>query len=397
MTTKIGIATIHGKTNYGGALQEFALQRVIREMGYDPETVNFSIPILRWYDWFFRRLFTPAAYIRVLKKRRFCRRYRRELEEAPKRFRAFYQNGRSLSRRYEEVSDLRAAAPEYAACVTGSDQVWNPRLLWAKEYYMLGFMPEEKRISYAASMGVNQLHAKLASACEEYLRNFAAISVRESNQVRLLGDILHRPVVQVLDPTLLLNAATWLEWLAPFVVDTVKFLPKEPYIFCYAIIGWRGDVVTRKALRAARKLADAMNVRVYAPIMRFNEGPVVVEEGVTPLFGIGPAEFVHLIHGAKAVVSNSFHATAFSINFRKPFLIQSDSDNEYMTMNARFSSILEMFQLSERMISSPENVKPQDLEMDYSHVDAIQSQWQEKSLNFLREALEKCTRNSHQE
>ena len=66
-------------------------------------------------------------------------------------------------------------------------------------------------------------------------------------------------------------------------------------------------------------------------------------------------EFVNLILNAEAVVSNSFHATAFAIIFHKEFFVIERKER----INTRVNDLLKVFGVEDRKMDHVKNCRQQ--------------------------------------
>lgn len=101
---------------------------------------------------------------------------------------------------------------------------------------------------------------------------------------------------------------------------------------------------------------------------------------------VGPTEFLGLFKNARYVVTNSFHGTAFSINFNKDFFMELLPEEQ--KVNSRLTNILNVFNLRSRQIVDGENAYI-DQPVNYEEVNKILKQEREKSLNCLQDILGK--------
>ena len=108
-------------------------------------------------------------------------------------------------------------------------------------------------------------------------------------------------------------------------------------------------------------------------------------DGIEHLYEVGPEEWVGLIMNASYMVTDSFHGTAFSINFNIPFTtLLNPSSN----MNSRALSILEITKLQNRIIyDNGDNLVPSELSIDFARVNEIIDKWRVSSSEYLYDAL----------
>lgn len=217
---RIGIITIHNSPNYGACLQSYALYKYINMNGGDVEIIDLHRPIE------FDDYIPSAKYVRCRKPimtwkmriKRMLGLYKVNVDAnkyspfALKKFENF-NSEISLSKPYRSIDELYANPPKYDLYITGSDQVWNPTQNYCLEPYFLTFVAEGqgKKISYASSIGINDLTIKEKSLFKKWLSSYDAISIREKQGKVLLQSFINRDIKQVPDPTFLLSMDFWRE------------------------------------------------------------------------------------------------------------------------------------------------------------------------------------------
>lgn len=310
---KIGIITIQKCDNFGADLQAYALGAKLRSLGYDAENIDYLFYKHPRHKktCASRPSFKLSAINRLkewlLPKINAVRGLRRRGDEAARcaKFAAFFEANVRASRSYRTIDDLYANPPKYDVYVTGSDQVWNPRMGSSIEPYFLTFAPKgARKISYASSFGVSSLPPSAYCKYSQWLEEYAAISTREDVGAKIVGKFVNcHPAQAVLDPTLLLTGDEWSQVAA-------DESGKGDYLLVYDLSVCPG------LWKLAKRWAKDLGVG----IKRICRGVGCEKiEGVENVEAVGPAEFVGLIANAKAVVTTSFHGAAFSVNFQKPF------------------------------------------------------------------------------
>lgn len=375
----VGIVTIFDCDNYGAELQAYALPRALRARGFDARLIDYPF----YKSPRFRRtpLAVPAlplSLLNALKERAMaCRRacLRRLAGKAVRRrddaFAAFREaiprTGAFLS-----FDDLLRAPPAFDAYLTGSDQVWNPRMGATLRPYFLDFLPEgARRLAYAASFGVPTLPPPAEAQYRRWLSRYEAVGCREASGVALMGRLCPSvPTAQVLDPTLLLTARDWRAVAAP--PDAAR-----PYLLVYELVRAPG------LWPLARRWAAALGLDVLRLCGAPWERP---RPGVRAVADAGPADFVGLFAGASAVLTTSFHGTAFSLLFSKPFYSVIPAG---MANAGRQRSLLEAVGLGDRLIPEREAAAFRPGEgPDWERVGARLEAARADSLAFLARALE---------
>lgn len=378
---RIGIITILKVNNYGAELQAYATQAVLKGMGYDAEIIDYlfyknpgyvntphSAPLFHFP---FKKRIAEYLYPVICKLKNALNRdalKRREI-----RFAEFHKKNSSLSSTYKSIDELYAANLNYDVFLTGSDQVWNPGIYSSLSPYFLDFAPRgHRRVAYASSFGVSKIPVYAQKIYAKYLQTYHAIGVREKNAVELVKNIANKDAQWVLDPTMLLNADEWLKVSSP--IETFK----EPYILLYELTPCR---YIRQLAEHIRSLQRWKIVRICKNASIEDKDPSIMN-----IIDAGPSEFLDLFSKASLVITNSFHGTAFSINFSRPFytILPLRKQN-----NSRQRSLLELFGLTKRLLVEGDDFPEEnDLTIDYTNVNEILELERKKSIHFLKDAID---------
>lgn len=354
---KIGILTQHFLLNYGGIIQNFALQQVLLELGHEPLTFEHDTCYSRT-----RWLLRTAKQIlktRSLKGLPVYPTYQGRIGN--KNFIKFVlKNIRSVTVK-DFTPDL---TQKYGldAYIVGSDQVWRPAFNLGPRLgnMFLDFAGDDvKKISYAASFGCKEWEytEEQEWMCGKLAKRFEAISVREASGVDLCKEHFGVDATLMLDPTLLLNKEDY----GKVCHDVPK---KEKHIFVYSL------VVSEGVLAVAEKVAEAMGLSI---IVKQAGRKVKKEDTIEDWF----AEF----RDADYVVTDSFHGMVFSIIFNKPFSIVMNPSGG----NDRYLSLLSQLGLMERIVS--DELQPVFSAIDWSDVNHRLTELRKASFEFLKTNL----------
>ena len=332
--SRIGILTFLHNGNYGSSLQAYALQRVLREMGYECEHIDYLpdntekiINMLRCGN-------NPKLLLEGYRKRS-IRKEQTGLQEKDRQILGFYEREMKLSRRCSNHRDLKSISREYDILICGSDQIWNP--VWMNPAYFLDFAEEDKkRIAYAASLGINRVPGrKKQRMIRRRLRLFDAVSVREEEGARILVSVTgNRPPVMP-DPVCLLSREEWLPlagntetWLKT-AGNTEKF---PPYLLCYFI----GN--NPKYWERVNGIRRQTGLKVYViPV----SADSYEQQDCFLLDGAGPEEFLCAVRHASILCTDSFHGLAFGTIFGvKVELIPRDREGARDSKNSRTENFI---------------------------------------------------------
>lgn len=368
----IGTITFHRTINYGGVLQAYALQKILSNMGHNSEIIDYCDPLVgmpplslfrkvRYFVWhgIVKRLLVGMG--RQRKTAEFCRNY---LQVSTKK--------------YFCSEALHADPPIYDAYITGSDQIWNPNINNNDSSCFLTFAPSGKRrISYAASFGVSQIRDEFIGDYRAGLNQIHALSTRELEGKQIIDKLTGRNAEITLDPTLLLSQDQWRKIAVPYESS-------RPYILCYYM---PGDIIVNKSITAlARQVSASTGWRV---ICIGQKEYMKLHPLHHSIFNAGPAEYLGLFQNASFIITNSFHGTAFSINYRKPFLVPMNNNlHPEKSLTSRITTLLNTLKLEHRLIPAGETLPVEGmLSLDYRTAEVILQREKQKSISFLTDAL----------
>ena len=373
---RIAIITLPLHGNYGGTLQNYALQTVLKRMGHTVETVAFPRELKQplWRK--------PLAYgKRFIKKFVFRKNVHIFYEQwynatQPLLLRNVWKfvDNQIVTRTVSRFTNIHEG--DYDAFVVGSDQIWRPiysykpitdaYLSFAKDW------KDVRRIAYAISFGTAEWEYTpgQTAQCAALVRLFDGVSVREDSAVKLCKEHFHCEAVHVLDPTLLLSAEDYVALFSDKLSE-----PPRGQLLTYIL-----DETPEKN-HIVQKLAGHYHYQPYRANSRFEDGDAPLEERVQP----SVEQWLKDFYDAKFVVTDSFHATVFSILFGKPFIVIANKARGL----SRIESLLKMFGLEKHIVYGEAEL---DVSLDYAlnrqQLQARLQTWREESLGFLRNSLE---------
>lgn len=371
---RIGLVTWLGGGNYGTSLQAYALYKFLEKKGYDVSLIDYFN-----YQHFglksrLKALLKSIGVFRLIEDYKIAKKY--DPLKYRKLFKFLRENIRQAhvinKRQYKELVD-----DTDVFCV-GSDQVWNAYFHF-NPFYFLNFAQDDKRISYASSMGTKDFPKQYQEEIKGLLNEFEHVSLREETGRKAVSELTGRKDVKtVLDPTFLLQPSDWED-----VADKATFeieLPKI-YILCY-LIGNNDNYI--KQVEKVKKLSSTKNIIVIPA----EENPNFKIQGATEYRFASVPEFIWLLSHAETVVTDSFHATAISLNLHKDFIeFLRFKDTEKGSQNSRIYDILDTFGLQDRFYSD-DNMswsKP----IDFSKPAMILKNLRKDSIDWLINAIEK--------
>lgn len=357
---KIGILTFHSANNYGAVLQAMSLQNQLLNVGAEVSIINY------------RPKFIQDEYAILSHKKLTVKNRILDLAKVPDGIRrnVLFEKFRRVSLHETEkihcAEDMQNLCKSYERIIVGSDQIWNFDITKGDCCYFLDCVDKPlKKFSYAASTGDYEFSKDEAERIKNLLADFDGITVREDKTRILLGEKMRIPdVMTVLDPVFLTDRDEWL---------MLAKKPKEDHYILYFQMG-----VSPKAnpsIEFAKKLSEENGIPLLyiSDQERWYKHRDIKHVGV-----VDPAQFLGYIANAKYVVTNSFHATAFSIILNVPFFVEIN-----IARSDRIKNLLTMFKLEQRGLKS--GVLEKDYGMiDWCQVNHVIDDHKRKAFQFLK-------------
>lgn len=350
----IAIVTCIGKSNFGNRLQNYALQKVLEDLGHNVEILD-NISYLNNIDNYDENYKEYLEYKKEKEKRDYSNRFR---------IAYFEEFDKNVKFKDGMVTALNLANTGYDYYVVGSDQVWNPHHGKLKDLDLLVGIDNDKRISYAASIGIDELPEEVKEKAKEEWLKFKAISVREDKGKEIIEKLTGRNDVQVsLDPTMLLSSEEWSK-----LAKKPKQLKIDKYILNYFL----GELSAERKSEIER-------------IAKENDCEIInILDKNGPYYETGPSEFLYLEQNAFLICTDSFHSSVFSILFDRPFIVFNREDIN-KSMNSRIDTLINTFKLSNRNYEG--KITVDNLKHDYSEAFKILENKRREAKEYLEKAL----------
>ena len=365
---KICTLTTYDVYNYGASLQAYALQTYLGQQGHDVEVIRYQPDYLaRKYDY---RWVNPESKMSRWAVTRFVYRIAKYIQRQTTlgRKRMFdhfnHQVLKETKQEYRTFEELCKNPPPADAYICGSDQIWNVFYEAGRDpAFYLEFAPQgTKKASYAASFSYLDIDEENRQRIAKSLKTFDAVSVREFHGLEILKSMGIQGT-WVLDPVFLLSVQQWHEFAKGSKVQTTD----EPYLLVYDFEG------NRLLKECAKMYAHQHGLKIYAITDTYPQG--YADRNFSKA---GPVEFVRLIEGCQAFMSNSFHGTAFSILFHKPLFV---FERHRHAVNSRMESLLTLFEMKDRIVTDTGSLDAQGI--DWEKVEEIRQRELTKSEKFL--------------
>lgn len=368
---KIGIVTWFESENMGTNLQAYALYEKLHNLGYNVSLISY----FRYRSWGL-----SSQVKNLLEKLGVLNFLRMNFGNAVSRKRKiriykFLHKNVKIERIYSRRQYL-SLLERFNIFISGSDQIWNPNCL--DSFYLLDFAIDKKKIAYASSIGVSAFPEDMKNVYSKYLGSYSYIGLRETVGVNMVNELLGiNKAIKVVDPTFLLSSHEWRK-----LAKLSRLEYKCDFLFCYFIGNRKEYECYLKNIYSKFKYSKII---VFCS-MENSETKFKSIPNIIYLKDSGMEDFVYLINQAKIVCTDSFHATAISINLKKDFvefLRFDDMDNK--SQNSRIIDLLGRYKLTDR-IYSPSNIEwvnainyQDKLEVLHHDIDA--------SVMFLQQAI----------
>ena len=348
---KTATITFQNADNYGAMLQAYGLQKALLNEGFENEIIDYRSNYLD-KPWSKRALVTKGFIRYLLGIAYYIVRFPRI-----KKFNLFRSEQLKLTNRLNK-RELITLNEKYNFFIVGSDQVWNYLITNNDKAYHLDFVSNRyKKISYAASFGLDIIPDHLVEDYRTSLLDFSFINVREERAVEIVKELTGRAGILTLDPCFLLKQTDWDK-----IVVEVSI---KNYLLVYQ------TTLSSEVLNMAEIVAKERNLRIITipfPLGRLIKSSICLTAG--------PREWLGLLKNADFIVTDSFHGSVFSIIYNKPFYVAITEGG------SRIRSLLKIFGLENRLISKKKSTKSGD-DIDWGIVNQILLIEKSKSLQIL--------------
>ena len=375
--SNIAIVTVYDDVNFGNKLQNYASQKYFQNMGFCATTVVDAIQTKTA-----RIYLNPIKFLKrvahfILQHLGFEKDKvkRKELLDKRCQYMKLFSDEyltTTLPINYRHLP--HDFANRYDYFVAGSDQVWHG---WKNdrrelEYFLLMFATPSQRLTIAPSFGFDEFPKKYLKTYKKGLKGFVYLSVREERGAELIKELTGKDATVLLDPTMLIDTSEWLK-----ILKKPSQYIDDNYIFVYALGGFKGEVKEKTC-----KLADELGLQVI-DIMDIDSDFYIHTR---------PDEFLYWIHNARLVVTDSFHASVFSILFNRPFVVTERSDIK--GMGSRLDTLFNKFGITGRHFDELKDgfdnagaVRDELFVVDYSSVPEVLEAERKKAVEFYKKCF----------
>ena len=351
---KVLLLTLHSQNNnFGSVLQASSLYNYLENKGVETTILNYQ-------PYYSNGALSPKLFI---KKMIVNTMFLPHFIKRTKNFNKILKSEK-LTKKYTKFEELHDVEKDYDIVMIGSDQVWNPTYLCGQDpAYYLDFVKDKKKVSYAASVGTQDLSQKQLKELVNKIQKFSDVSVRENISAEQLKSVGREDATYVLDPVFLFDK--------PYYSQLQEKTNREGYILAYII--HKDPLISEIVDKAAKKLNKrVIQVGGFASKCNYDEF----------MRDIGPCEFLDLVDNADFVVTNSFHGLAFSHIYHKQFAAVMPHGNEL-----RLKNIIETAGTGDHVVERAEDFDKCLIPIDYEEVDKRINAMREQSYKYLDKVL----------
>ncbi len=350
---KVAILTLNGNSNYGNRLQNYALTQVVKSFDCEVKSIWFKKSFLINLKMFIKTFL--GLFVNKYKT-----------DNRTKNIAKF--TNKYLEKVYIRKEDFSKINKMFDKVIVGSDQVWNPDVCKKNNLYLLPNVDANKKIAYAASMGVNNFDDAFIKLLKDNLTKdkFKWISVREDIARNVIKKNVNRDDIELLvDPTMLLTKDEW---------ESIEEKPKN----------YNGEKIILTYFLGNQDLERRDEIERFA---KENNCKVInLTDKNDPFYSISPSEFLYLEHHSFLICTDSFHSCVFATLYEKPFIVFDRDQKNMNNMGSRIDNLLNTFKLKNRKFKG--KINSEQLNCDFSSFNEIIKNERAKSLKFLKKALE---------
>ena len=347
-------------TNYGSALQTWALHQAIKMLGAYPVLVDYCPDILADKD-----PLNPFGNMwdKDDESRKMVELTLPAIRVNYSKFDVFYRERFERTKQAYTSSNFESVMDEVDSFVCGSDTIFCPDEFGFDDGYFANFhCMKGNAVAYAPSFGDPHFKDEDYLKLNTLLQNFKAFGLREQMMVPYVRDHVTVPVEKVIDPTLLLTKNDYDTIATERIVD-------KPYLLMYA----------RRYNPKMEAYAEKIAAENEWTIVDISLKATNADKGHLMFYEAGVEEFLSLIKHAEFIITNSFHGMIMSVQYRRPFVIFSREQ-----CDTKITELLELFALSDRMlINGSEQYEPIDYDSVHKRIEKARA----KAQDFLKMEL----------
>lgn len=353
-------------TNYGSALQTWALAQVVRRLRHELVLVDYCPQCLKDKDPLnpMKNMWDIDAESRLM-----CELSMPAIRVNLNKFKHFYRDVcMATNKKYDSSNfDQIVTDEKINGFLCGSDTIFCIDEFGFDDGYYANYpsMRNGYSIAFAASFGDSHFSNETLLELKDKLQNFKAIAIREIGMLSFVQNSTTVPVMRVLDPTLLVKTEDFDQLAVPSKI-------KGKYLLLYA------RRYNQIMFDYAEKIATERNLKIVDISLRATNADKHIMA-----YSAGVEEFLGLSKGAEVIVTNSYHGMIIAMQYSKEFYIFSREQ-----CDTKIDELLNIWGIEERkLITGEEVISPT---VNFQQVRNRMQPLVQKSLDFLQTELNKC-------
>lgn len=372
---KVGISTVYTGYNYGSALQAYSVKRILNKIGYESVIFKLAGSVIPGRDVRLRKILCIA--VRMLLNFKLAKKIigvygdsmsANFLSDTVSAYHNFFDEQLKIENITWAQLKSKANGDEFCAFFCGSDQIWKADTFYVDPFYYLRYAPKHKRIAFAPSFGRAEIPKYNRNIIRKYISGIPRLSVREESGAEIIESLLGKKVPVLIDPTLMLSLE---DWGSEF---DLKSIIDGKYILAYFL-----NEPSKNTKKQIRNLAKQKKLKIIGIPYAFKD-----ESFIDLVYAAGPIEFLKLIRNADVVCTDSFHGTAFSLNFKVKFYTFERNYGKAGVQSTRIISLLKKTNTEDRFYTDG---TLEDTEIDFEYVSSVLNQEKEKGVKYILESL----------
>lgn len=368
MARRAAIVTWTSYRNFGTYLQAYALQHIVRRLGYQTRVLDDSSIVAG----FSKKRFSPLRWLGSQpwicpSRARFIRRRQSSIAE----YDAFRKKHIDIDSQWNVAADRPSG---YDVYIAGSDQIWSPNVPFS-DYYYLAFA-DGRKTSYAPSFGASEIPDMHLKKIAPMISDFDSLSVREPVAASRIEECIGLKAQVVADPVLLVEPSGWDSLLAEDGV--MEEYDGDRYALCY-LLTYNTEYVSY-----VRRYCSGKGLKLKVLAVNDKMTGIGDEDVYT-----GPSGFIDAIRKSDVVFTDSFHGSIFSVLYRKNLLIfKRFASDSMISQNSRVEFLVQRLGLSGRLVdASGLNDEWDSVAIDYDRVNEEVESFRAESLDYIKSML----------
>ncbi|OED89945.1 polysaccharide pyruvyl transferase family protein [Vibrio crassostreae] len=337
MNSKVGLLSTQFTINYGAVLQAYSLFKNVEKINngnvevidYRPDHPRYGHQEIYGFNSLKNIIFSSSKILNI--------KYRANRKNKKNGFKNFIDNEIKFTKKqYSSNVELHDEQFDFDTIITGSDQVWNPRVIKDSSFYLDFVNDGINKVSYAASIGDELCDNDLFKLCES-IKSFKKVSLREPLQIDIISSNINNEVSVNIDPVFLTDKEDWKE-----LSKKSKLSIHEDYILIYEV----------NSPDNFRSYVDYLKKKSDIKVIELSTRSIPKYLNVDNIGDASPYDFLYLFSNAKYVLTSSFHGVAFSSLLNIPFSCALGS-----TRGSRQKNILSKLKLQDCIVTNTEELE----------------------------------------